>query len=202
MLCVFYFFFFSSRRRHTRCSRDWSSDVCSSDLTSGTQVKIEGTLNSAANHTFTVEFFANSGTDSNGNVEGERLLGSATVSTDNTGNAAFSSLLSGSVSVGESVTATATDNATGDTSEFSQAVGAQAAVPQNFVVTTLADENDPAATVASPGGGGLSLREALALAAGNPGPDSIAFAANLTGGSTPGVDDGHLVLTHGELVIN
>src|SRR5690606_16402209 len=26
------FFFFSSRRRHTRFSRDWSSDVCSSDL--------------------------------------------------------------------------------------------------------------------------------------------------------------------------
>src|SRR3989449_7646305 len=25
-------FFFTSRRRHTRCSRDWSSDVCSSDL--------------------------------------------------------------------------------------------------------------------------------------------------------------------------
>src|SRR2546429_3244836 len=25
--------FFSSRRRHMRCSRDWSSDVCSSDLT-------------------------------------------------------------------------------------------------------------------------------------------------------------------------
>src|SRR2546429_1605709 len=29
------FFFFSSRRRHTRCSRDWSSDVCSSDLIPG-----------------------------------------------------------------------------------------------------------------------------------------------------------------------
>src|SRR5690606_39644506 len=29
---VCYFFFFSSRRRHTRFSRDWSSDVCSSDL--------------------------------------------------------------------------------------------------------------------------------------------------------------------------
>src|SRR5699024_11984152 len=27
------FFFFSSRRRHTRSKRDWSSDVCSSDLT-------------------------------------------------------------------------------------------------------------------------------------------------------------------------
>src|SRR2546429_56072 len=31
--CLWRFFFFSSRRRHTRCSRDWSSDVCSSDLT-------------------------------------------------------------------------------------------------------------------------------------------------------------------------
>src|SRR5216684_4518873 len=30
-----FFFFFSSRRRHTRCSRDWSSDVCSSDLGRG-----------------------------------------------------------------------------------------------------------------------------------------------------------------------
>src|SRR5207249_6276766 len=28
----FFFFFFSSRRRHTRSKRDWSSDVCSSDL--------------------------------------------------------------------------------------------------------------------------------------------------------------------------
>src|SRR2546422_11776501 len=33
LTCFFFvFFFFSSRRRHTRCSRDWSSDVCSSDL--------------------------------------------------------------------------------------------------------------------------------------------------------------------------
>src|SRR5205809_3583217 len=32
--CVDFSFFFSSRRRHTRCSRDWSSDVCSSDLKS------------------------------------------------------------------------------------------------------------------------------------------------------------------------
>src|SRR5207249_2251702 len=31
-LCFFFFFFFSSRRRHTRSKRDWSSDVCSSDL--------------------------------------------------------------------------------------------------------------------------------------------------------------------------
>src|SRR5256886_4179238 len=30
-----YFFFFSSRRRHTRFDCDWSSDVCSSDLSIG-----------------------------------------------------------------------------------------------------------------------------------------------------------------------
>src|SRR5207249_6355173 len=30
----FFCFFFSSRRRHTRSKRDWSSDVCSSDLPS------------------------------------------------------------------------------------------------------------------------------------------------------------------------
>src|SRR5690554_7443367 len=32
MYDILFFFFFSSRRRHTRCGRDWSSDVCSSDL--------------------------------------------------------------------------------------------------------------------------------------------------------------------------
>src|SRR6266852_8493965 len=43
-MCLTYsplrFFFFSSRRRHTRCYRDWSSDVCSSDLEMMPQVFI------------------------------------------------------------------------------------------------------------------------------------------------------------------
>src|SRR5207245_5032465 len=38
----FLLFFFSSRRRHTRCYRDWSSDVCSSDLESGVRRVQEG----------------------------------------------------------------------------------------------------------------------------------------------------------------
>src|SRR5690606_40104838 len=41
------FFFFSSRRRHTRFSRDWSSDVCSSDLVmrqAGTERAFTGEL--------------------------------------------------------------------------------------------------------------------------------------------------------------
>src|SRR5947209_10558659 len=39
MFLVF-FFFFSSRRRHTRYWRDWSSDVCSSDLEFGAQIHL------------------------------------------------------------------------------------------------------------------------------------------------------------------
>src|SRR3712207_2121253 len=35
VISEFVFFFFSSRRRHTRYWRDWSSDVCSSDLLGG-----------------------------------------------------------------------------------------------------------------------------------------------------------------------
>src|SRR5690349_23405123 len=36
----FFFFFFSSRRRHTRSLRDWSSDVCSSDLSSSVVMEL------------------------------------------------------------------------------------------------------------------------------------------------------------------
>src|SRR3712207_880184 len=39
--CTTKFFFFSSRRRHTRYWRDWSSDVCSSDLEGNTTIRIK-----------------------------------------------------------------------------------------------------------------------------------------------------------------
>src|SRR5207245_6020538 len=46
-------FFFSSRRRHTRCYRDWNSDVCSSDLVRGKTLTVarwigRGTFKAAA----------------------------------------------------------------------------------------------------------------------------------------------------------
>src|SRR6266550_1900443 len=43
-------FFFSSRRRHTRCSRDWSSDVCSSDLSPTPDLPASGSLLHRAIH--------------------------------------------------------------------------------------------------------------------------------------------------------
>jgi hypothetical protein len=63
----------------------------------------------------------------------------------------------------------------------------------NYIVTTLADENDAGATSASPGGAGLSLREALALANSTAAADTITFAASLAGQT--------LTLSQGELVI-
>src|SRR5712664_373936 len=46
-ICVewlFLVFFFSSRRRHTRSDRDWSSDVCSSDLPYATCSQFDNSL--------------------------------------------------------------------------------------------------------------------------------------------------------------
>src|SRR3712207_7908519 len=48
-------FFFSSRRRHTRYWRDWSSDVCSSDLT---HALVEGTYLSRALRTHYMRIYA------------------------------------------------------------------------------------------------------------------------------------------------
>ena len=69
-----------------------------------------------------------------------------------------------------------------------------------FTVDTLADDLYDGGNLADEtlDGGGLSLREALALANG----DSIVFSTLVTGGSNPGVDDGHLILTNGELFIS
>src|SRR5690625_5668734 len=49
VLDSFCFFFFSSRRRHTRWPRDWSSDVCSSDLRTR-QIASSPSTSSAESH--------------------------------------------------------------------------------------------------------------------------------------------------------
>src|SRR5256885_15583613 len=44
-MCGFvFFFFFSSRRRHTRLQGDWSSDVCSSDLSYSVRMRVGSTI--------------------------------------------------------------------------------------------------------------------------------------------------------------
>lgn len=92
--------------------------VLSTASVSGSDLTVTGTLNSTAGTTFQIDFYASASADGSGHGEGERYLGSASVLTNGSGNATISELLSGaSVSVGEFVTATATDP-TGNTSEF------------------------------------------------------------------------------------
>jgi hypothetical protein len=93
--------------------------VLSSVMSSGGNTTITGTLNSTATTMFSVEFFSNPTCDSSGNGEGRTFLGSTSVTTDVSGNATINAMLATAATTGHSVTATATNTTTGDTSEFS-----------------------------------------------------------------------------------
>jgi hypothetical protein len=79
---------------------------------------LRGTLGSTPGKSFLIQFFSNpAGTD-----EGRTLIGETSVTTDGSGNASFELATSAPVGAGESITATATDGALGNTSEFSAPV--------------------------------------------------------------------------------
>ena len=90
----------------------------------GSSTIVHGTLNSAPNTLFTLDFFANSVADPSGFGEGQRFLGSINVVTPQTGTVAFNSSLASPSAAGEFITATASDPL-GNTSEFSAARLAQ-----------------------------------------------------------------------------
>ena len=87
---------------------------------------ISGTINSAANGMYRLEFFDNAACDASGFGEGETFLGATDVLTDGSGNAAFTVTFPATVAIGHVVTATATD-AANNTSEFSRCL----ALPAN-----------------------------------------------------------------------
>ncbi len=78
---------------------------------------VEGSLNSIANSSFRIEFFASSTCDDSQHGEGDRFLGFTDVTTTAAGIASFSVLLPAWIDDGDSITATATSD-TGSTSEF------------------------------------------------------------------------------------
>jgi hypothetical protein len=84
----------------------------------GDSVTIQGSLNSVANTTFQLDFYANAACDPSGHGEGQFYLGAGAATTDAGGNAAFSVTPPVAVAAGWLLTATATDPA-GNTSEFS-----------------------------------------------------------------------------------
>ena len=111
-------------------------------------VRVTGTLASAPNTTYTVEFFASPAPDPSGNGEGAAFLGSVHVATDGTGAGAIDALLAPSSmpAVGQwlSATTTAPD---GSTSEFATSVQLQAGTATTVSIApeadTFVDANQP-----------------------------------------------------------
>src|SRR6185436_6737045 len=93
--------------------------VITSVTVSAGSINIKGTLNSAANTTFTLDFYNNSACDPTGFGEGARFVGSAPATTDGSGQASFDVNFSVTLPPNVILTATATDPGN-NTSEFSQ----------------------------------------------------------------------------------
>ena len=91
----------------------------------GSGTVVRGSLNSRPDRDYRLEFFANAACDSSGNGEGERYLGTTTVTHRRLRERIFNPTLSSSVvGAGEQITATATDVLLEDTSEFSTCISA------------------------------------------------------------------------------
>jgi len=92
--------------------------VLTSVTSTASGTTIQGTLNSEANKTYSIDFYSNSSCDTLGNGEGARFFNSTQVTTDASGNASINVTFPETLPANRTITATATD-AAGNTSEFS-----------------------------------------------------------------------------------
>jgi hypothetical protein len=100
---------------------------------------IEGTLNSARDTEFDLEFFSNTECDPSDHGEGESFLGWTIVTTNGNGDTSFSVSFPEAVRFGQFITATATDP-DNNTSEFSQCI---VVVPDLRVAIDIKPGSDP-----------------------------------------------------------
>ncbi len=168
--------------------------VLSSAINNGSSTTVRGTLNSAANTQFVVEFFSNTSCDSSMHGEGATPLGSTTVMTDGNGIAAIEATLATAVPVGQLITAIATDPGN-NSSEFSACLQvcpsitlAPLALPSGTVGTaynqtiTASGGTPPYNFAVSVGGlpTGLTLSSGGALAGTPTAPGSFTFTVTAT----------------------
>lgn len=86
------------------------------------KIQVKGGLESTPSRLFTLEFYMNDAIDDSGYGEGQVYLGSQFVLTNEQGTGTFTAVLDGKLPEAGCITATATDETTGDTSEFSLSV--------------------------------------------------------------------------------
>lgn len=106
----------------TGANNDQAAPLLTSALSMDCLTKLEGSLSSTPNTDYRLEFFSNPMADPSGNGEGKTFLASLGVTTDGAGDVNFSVELPTNPMMPEFLTATATDQNTGDTSEFSNAI--------------------------------------------------------------------------------
>ena len=97
---------------------------------------VSGTLSSTPSETFALDFYTLSSINRSGYGEGRYVLGSSSISTDNSGNASFSFSYPNTTAGSQFVTATATDS-NGNTSEFSHEFGIDHPPTARIGFTTL-----------------------------------------------------------------
>jgi uncharacterized repeat protein (TIGR01451 family) len=100
----------------------------------GTSTTITGSLYSAPNSGFLLQFFASPTGDASGFGQGKTLIGAANIETNSAGNATFTLTINNGTTPGAFVSATATDPS-GNTSEFSEDVHAQGEINLNVSAT-------------------------------------------------------------------
>lgn len=110
-------------------------------------LRVAGELESQPSSSFTLEFFASSVANASGCGEGQQVLGSLQLATDANGVAHFEWKLDAEVAAGAFVSATATDDASGSTSEFA---AVRVVVDDPIASFCAGDGVDPAVRVACP----------------------------------------------------
>jgi CSLREA domain-containing protein len=111
---------------------------------SGTDIDVEGVLNSKADSSYTIDFFASDSCNGSGFGGGQTWLGSSSVTTDENGNGSFNTAVSTTLT-DATITALATD-ASGSTSEFSRCIRiglGNDAWPRALELELLADAVSP-----------------------------------------------------------
>ena len=134
-------------------------------------VYVAGTFAGAANTNYILSFYADPAGDPSGHGDASIFLGSGSFTTDGAGNLSFNAATGTSASMpmiapGSKITATATNSVTGSTSELATNISA---VFGDLVVTNATDTvngnvSSIASLLATPGGDGISLREAILAA--------------------------------------
>jgi CSLREA domain-containing protein len=123
--------------------------VLSGAVTDGLSTLVGGTIDTTPGATIRVELFSSVACGSSGTGQGEVFLGATTV-TAGTGTTPFSAAVAGT-SGGRAITATATNLATGDTSEFSPCVATPPlAPPPPPTAPPVVTAPSPVVTAASP----------------------------------------------------